>query len=228
MPLLLTTLAAFILLHVGLSATGARAVLVRGLGEGPYRGLFSLISAALLVGLVISYPLARDSAENLVLWAVPARLKHTALLIVLLGVTLAVAGILSPGPTLAGFEGMLHKPEPARGAQRLTRHPFLWGVALWALGHLLGNGELVPLLLFGGLGVMVLFGTRSIDRKGAARDPAAWAAYAAVTSNLPFAAIAQGRNRFVLGELWWRLVLGLGAGAGLYLAHPYLFGVNPG
>jgi hypothetical protein len=116
--------------------------------------------------------------------------------------------LLSPGPTLAGFESRaLAQAEPAIGALRITRNPFLWGVAFWAAGHLLANGERWAVMLFGALGAMVLFGTRSIDRKGAARNPEAWARFEAATSNVPFVAIMQGRNNLVFSELWWRLLL---------------------
>ena len=80
-------------------------------------------------------------------------------------------------------------------------------------------------MLFGALGAMVLFGTRSIDRKGAARDPEGWARFEAVTSNVPFAAIAQGRNKLVFSELWWRLAAALLAFVLIGLAHRSLFGV---
>src|SRR4029077_1355063 len=73
--------------------------------------------------------------------------------------------------------------------------------------HLLVNAALFAPMLFGGLGLMAVFGTRSIDRKGQARNPEGWAKFAAVTSNVPFAAIAQGRNKIVLGEMWWRLLV---------------------
>jgi uncharacterized membrane protein len=38
---------------------------------------------------------------------------------------------------------------PARGIQRVTRHPFLWGVAVWAFVHLIANGDVASLMLFG-------------------------------------------------------------------------------
>ena len=69
------------------------------------------------------------------------------------GSRLVVAGLFTPGPTLAGYEKSgLAQAEPARGVLRITRHPFLWGVALWALGHLLVNGERFAVMLFGALG----------------------------------------------------------------------------
>jgi uncharacterized membrane protein len=79
-------------------------------------------------------------------------------------------------------------------------------------------------MLFGALGLMVLFGTRSIDRKGAARNPEGWAKFAAVTSNVPFAAIIQGRNKIVLSEMWWRLLAAVVAYGAFAAAHGFLIG----
>jgi uncharacterized membrane protein len=70
----------------------------------------------------------------------------------------------------------------------------------------------------------VIFGARSIDRKGRARNPEAWARFEDVTSNVPFAAIAQGRNTLNTGEIGWRLIVALALVALLAWAHPMLFG----
>jgi uncharacterized membrane protein len=138
---------------------------------------------------------------------------------------LLVTGILTPSPTRIGNEKRgLAAEEPARGVLRITRHPFLWGVALWATGHLLTNGERFAVMLFGALGLMVIFGARSIDRKGRARDPVAWARFEDVTSNLPFAAITQGRNRLDLGEIGWRGLVGVAVAALVAYFHGPLFG----
>jgi uncharacterized membrane protein len=224
-------LAAFVLLHVGVSATGLRAAIVGRTGEGPYRALFSVASFALLAWVISSYGAMRGDPFdplNEAMWLPPAWLRWPAAALAFLGVALAVAGILTPGPTLAGFETRaLAADEPARGVLRITRHPFLWGAALWAGGHLLANGERFAVMLFGALGVMVILGARSIDRKGRARSGEAWARFEEVTSNAPFAAIAQGRNRLALGEIGWRGLVGLLAAAGVLLGHQLLFGVAP-
>lgn len=204
-------LSAFVLIHVGISATGLRRALVARLGEGPYRIAFSVVSLGLLVWLIQSYGAMRADPFNPLtwpLWAPPDWLRMPASALIFLGVVLAVAGVLTPGPTYAGFESSVTKSEPARGVLRITRHPFLWGVALWAAGHALVNGERFALMLFGGLGLMVVLGTRSIDRKARARNPEAWANFEEATSNLPFAAITQGRNTLKLDEIWWRVLLG--------------------
>jgi uncharacterized membrane protein len=202
-------LAVFIALHIGVAATGLRAALVKAIGEQPFRGLFSLASVAALAFLVVSYPAARTAIQNTSLFAPPAFAPHVTQALMLVSFLFVVVGLLTPGPTLAGFEGSIAKPDAAKGILRITRHPFLWGVALWALAHLISNGDRAGVMLFGGLGFMVLFGTRSIDRKTRQRTPEAWTQFAAVTSNVPFAAIVQGRNRFVLSEIGWRLLVAL-------------------
>lgn len=221
-------LAAFVLIHIGVAATGLRAALVGKIGEGPYRGLFSLASLALLVWLIVAYGQMRaDPFDplNETMWLTPDWLRIPAYALILLGLTLAVAGVLTPGPTLAGYEKKgLAQPEPARGVLRITRHPFLWGIALWAAGHLLVNGERFAVMLFGALGLMVVFGARSIDRKGRARDPEAWSRFENVTSNVPFVAIARGQNRLEVSELGWRVLLGLMVAVLIGFGHGRLFG----
>lgn len=221
-------LAVFIALHIGLSATGLRRSAVGVIGEGPYRGLFALASAGALVWMIMGYRALRgDPLDplNRLLYVPEVWGRHAAQGLVLIGFLFAVTGLLTPGPTTAGMEGMLKKEESAKGILRITRHPFLWGVFFWGLGHLLANGERGAVMLFGGLAVMVLFGTRSIDRKSAARDPEHWAQFAAVTSNVPLAAVVQGRNKLAIGEMWWRLLIAIGAYLGVVWAHGAVFGL---
>jgi uncharacterized membrane protein len=222
-------LVGFVLIHVGISATGVRTRLAGMMGEWPYRGLFSAASAVLLIMLIVGIGQMRaDPFDplNLPLWAPPDWMRWPAYVLVLFGLTLAGAGLFTPGPTLAGYEKKgLAMAEPARGVLRITRHPFLWGVALWGAGHLLVNGERFAVMLFGALAVMAVFGARSIDRKGAARDAAPWAKFEAVTSSVPFMAIAQGRNRLDLVEIGWRGLIGLAIAVALALFHREIIGV---
>jgi uncharacterized membrane protein len=220
-------LIAFVALHMGVSASGLRGVLIARIGAGPYRIAFSLASLALLAWLIFAYGAMRDDPFNQLtwpLWAPPDWLHAPALVLMFVGVALAVAGVLTPGPTLAGFESSIRKPEPARGVLRITRHPFLWGVAFWGAGHALVNGERFALMLFGALTFMVIFGARSIDRKGRARDPEAWERFAEVTSNFPFAAIAQGRNTLKLAEAWPQILAGAAAAAAFAYFHEAIIG----
>ncbi|GAN00290.1 nnrU family protein [alpha proteobacterium U9-1i] len=221
-------LAGFVVLHIGVSATGLRTLLLARLGEGLYRALFSLLSLGLLAAIIYGFGQMRaDPFDqlNAPLWRPAEWLRWPALALGFIATMFVVTGVLTPGPTYAGFEAKsLAQAEPARGVLRITRHPFLWGVAFWAAAHLLVNGERFALSLFGALGFMALYGSRSIDRKGQARDPEGWARFAAATSNVPFAAILQGRNRLALGEIGWRLAAGLAAfGLIVALHNPPVF-----
>jgi len=229
MNLFAWALAGFVLIHIGISATGLRARIVGAIGEWPYRGLFSVASGALLTALIIGLGQVRAdpfNPLNVPLWAPADWLRWPAYVLVLLGLSLAFAGLFTPGPTFAGFEKKgLERAEPAHGVLRITRHPFLWGVALWGLGHLLVNGERFAVMLFGAMALMAVYGARSIDRKGAARDPEGWAKFENVTSNMPFAAITQGRNRLAITEIGWRGLAGVAIAVAIALFHRQLFGV---
>jgi uncharacterized membrane protein len=141
-------------------------------------------------------------------WGLVFGFRPAAYLLVLIAFISVVIGLTTPSPTQVGKESQLSRgPEVARGVFRVTRHPFLWGVALWALVHLIVNGDLASLILFGSLLVLALAGTAVIDAKRQRGFGERWTQFAAVTSNVPFAAIAAGRNRLgpALAEIGiWR------------------------
>lgn len=216
----------FVLLHLLVSGTRARDALVLRLGAGPYMGLFSLASLAGLIWLGFAFGDARVSPANDVLWGPSAATRHLQLAIQLIALLLIVVGLTTPNPTSVRQEGALDRPDVVRGILRVTRHPFLWGVAIWALGHLLVNGEAASLILFGSMLALALFGTASIDAKRKRVLGLKWDPFAVQTSNVPFLAIAQGRQPLSLGEIgWWRIVLGVVIWAALAWGHPYIAGV---
>jgi uncharacterized membrane protein len=213
----------FVGIHVFVSGSRLRGVIAARTGENGFQGLFSLLSLVGLAWLGTAY--AR--APYVALWGQLEALKPLALVVVLVAFLFAAIGLTTPSPTAAGGEGRLDDAEPARGILRVTRHPFLWGVAIWAAAHLLVNGDLAALVLFGALLTLALIGPLLIDGKRAARFGDRWERFAAVTSNVPFAAIASGRNRLRLGELgWWRVAIALGAYALLITTHGWLFGAS--
>jgi uncharacterized membrane protein len=218
----------FLAIHLLVAGTPLRDRLIARLGAAAYRGLFSLASLAGLVWLCIAY---RD-APVIVLWGKLPELKPAALFAMAIAVALVVLGLTKPNPTGVGGEALLATgraaaPEPV-GVQRITRHPFLWGVALWAALHLVLNGDVASLVLFGALAGLALYGTVSIDAKRRRALGAAWDGFAARTSNLPFLALAQGRAALRLGEHkpWeWLVVAGV---YGVIVAlHASVFGVSP-
>jgi uncharacterized membrane protein len=104
----------------------------------------------------------------------------------------------------------------------------MWGIALWAAAHVLARGDAASVVFFGAFLVLALSGTLLIDRRKRAAAGDSWPQFAAVTSNLPFAAIAGGRNRFSGSEIGWMApALALAAYAVLIWLHPVLFGARP-
>lgn len=182
----------FLFIHFAVSGTRWRDALVARLGEGPYSGLFSLVSLAAILWMAHAY----SHAPAIELWGLLLSLRPIAFAVVFVGVLLVVIGLSSPNPTSVGMEGRVAEgAAAARGITRITRHPFLWGVTLWAFAHLVVNGDLASLILFGSLLLNALPGTAVIDAKLRRRFGPAWQAFAASTSNVPFAAIAAGRNQ---------------------------------
>ncbi len=112
----------------------------------------------------------------------------------------------------------------ACSASRVT--PFLWGVMLWSGSHLIVNGNVPALFLFGSLFLTAAVGTRDIDRKRLRTDPEAFRRYATLTSNLPFAAIAAGRNHLVFRELWVPFAVGLVLAGAVLHFHQSWFGLS--
>lgn len=226
MTQLIAAAAVFVLLHLLVSGTRLRGALVSGIGEGPYMGLFSLASVAALVWLAIAYGHAKGMGG--VYWDLGRGARDAQLVIQLIAFLLIVPGLFTRNPTSVKQEASLDRPDVASGMLRITRHPFLWGVAIWAAGHLLVNGDTPSILLFGSLLVLAVFGTFSIDAKRKRALGEKWDGFAAQTSNVPFGAIVSGRQKLSLGEIgWWRIGLAVAIYAAALFAHPYLFGVNP-
>lgn len=214
----------FIGLHVFVSGTRLRGAIVARTGEKGFQGLFSLLSLVAIVWMCRAY----GQAGSITLWGEVAALRPAAMVLMFFAALLVVLGLTTPNPTTAGAEGQLDRPEPATGVLRISRHPFLWGVALWALTHLLLTGDAASFVFFGTFALVALIGPPLIDAKRQARFGAKWESFASVTSNVPFGAILQGRNTFNLDEVgWWRLGLGVGLYVAFLGTHRWLFGASP-
>jgi uncharacterized membrane protein len=217
----------FLALHLLVSGTRLRDALTGRIGQGPYMGLFSLASLAGLAWLGFAFAKARAEPGNQIYWHLSDATRNVQIGLQLLAMLLIVPGLTTPNPTSVRQEGVLDRPDVIKGMLRVTRHPFLWGVAIWAFGHLMANGDAASIVLFGAILVLALFGTASIDAKRRRALGGKWDAFAAQTSNIPFGAIGAGRQRLDLREIgWWRIALGFAVWLVFLVAHPYLFGVD--
>jgi len=168
---LIAASAYFLLIHFGVSGTRLRDTLVARLGEGLYRGAFSFASLIGLVWIIYTY----RHAPRVHLWDQPLNLRPIAFLLVFVAFLFVVIGLATPSPTQVGMESKLSEgTDIARGMVRITRHPFLWGVALWALVHLTVNGDLASLIVFGSLLFLAIGGTVTIDAKRRRQFGSGW------------------------------------------------------
>jgi uncharacterized membrane protein len=221
---LIAAVAFFLAIHLGIAGTRARAAIVRRTGEKAFSGMFAVLSLAGIVWIVRAY--SRAPVEHL--WASPPWVRYLAIALAFVGFLLVVIGLLTPNPTTASFGGLVKRDGIVRGMLRVTRHPFLWGVALWALGHLAANGDLASVILFGSFLFLALVGTVSIDAKRRDRYGDQWERFAGATSNVPFGAIAAGRTTFALAEIGlWRIGVALAAFALTFYFHAAIFGAPP-
>ena len=215
----------FVGIHVFVSGTSLRGAIVTRTGEKVYQALFSLVSLVGLVWLCLAYAGASSSDP----WEPAGWLVPITHLFTLLAFLFVVIGVTTPSPTSVGGEAALREEGAVKGILRITRHPFLFGVAFWALAHLLVARDAAALVFFGALLLLAIVGPSSIDGKRARALGDEWTRFAESTSRFPFLAIFQGRNTLELAEIgWWRIALALVLYAVFLGTHGWLFGVSPG
>ena len=194
-----------------ITSTPLRPLLVNAIGEWPYRGAYSLVALVTLVWMGWAYA----NAPREVLWLGFKGITYVAMPLAFI---LMACGY-GRNPTMVGADRLLKSEDPARGIIRVTRHPIMWGIMLWAASHLVARGDLKSLIFFGGLLLVAALGTVLMDARK--RSNPDFARFAAVSSNVPFVAIARGRNRIVWREIGWlRPAAGLAAFFLVLLVHP--------
>jgi uncharacterized membrane protein len=210
MTMLVIATAAFLATHF-VTSTPLRPALVNAIGEWPYRGVYSLVAFVTLGWMIWAY----TGTPREQLWNPTKELSFVAMPLAFI---LIACGYWR-NPTMVGADRLLKSEDPARGMIRITRHPIMWGVMLWAAAHILARGDLKSLIFFGAFLVLAGVGTLFMDARK--RTNSDWPRFAAVTSHVPFVAIAQGRNRIVWREIGWlRPALGLAVFFAVLVFHP--------
>ena len=180
----MTTLTAGLLLFLGMHslrilADDWRAAQIARIGGRKWKGLFALVS---LIGFVlIIWGFGQARASPVTLWDPPAWARHVTSLLVLPAFVLIVAGNM-PGTKMKAALG----------------HPMLAGTALWAFAHLIANGRLAGVVLFGSFLVWAIVDYVSSRR----RDDAAGVVYPAGAWSRDVLAIAIGAVAWVAFGFW--------------------------
>jgi uncharacterized membrane protein len=181
----------FLAIHsVSIVAPRWRAATVARLGEQPWKAIYSAAAAVGLALLIVGYGMARR--DPIVLYAPPPALRHLALVLMLPVFPLFFAAYL-----------------PGR-IRRAAKHPLLLAVKFWALAHLLANGTLADVLLFGGFLAWAVVDRISVKRRSVAEAHDVPAAPAAPYNDA--IALVGGLAVYVVVVFW---------------AHRWLIGVSP-
>lgn len=224
METLLLTIGVFIAFHLIPAIGPVRRRLVANIGLVPYIVGYSMLSLGLLGWVGVAYA----EADYVELWAQATWMRWVPV-VVMVPVCVLLAGFfVHANPLSVGFRGASFNPDKP-GIVSVTRHPLMWALLLWALAHIVPNGDVASLLMFGLFAVLGAVGPLSLDAKarrqlGAER----WAALAKPTSNLPFAAALQGHSKIDWGNVLCQPAIGgMILYAVLMAAHPYVIGVSP-
>ena len=210
MTMLIAATLVFLATHF-LASTPLRPKLVAAMGQWPYTGLYSVVAFFTIGWMIWAY----RNAPSTFLWVwwreAPYFLMPIAFVLIACGYW--------RNPTMVGADKLLKSDDPARGIIRVTRHPIMWGVMLWAVAHILANADLKALVFFGGFFLLAALGTVFMDARK--RSNPDWPRFAAVTSHVPFVAIVQGRNRLVWREIGWlRPAIGVAVFLAVLAFHP--------
>jgi uncharacterized membrane protein len=186
MLILILGIVLFVGVHVFSTLRGPRAALIGKLGANGYKGAYSVVAGLGL--LLIVWGFSRYRAEGLIpVWEPPHWLRHLTMPLVWVAFV-ALASRRAPESRIRGW----------------LRHPTLVAIKSWALGHLLVNGDLGGMLLFGSLLGFGVYDRIAVKRRGDLGAPRL--------------------SAFTRGD-----AIALGAGTALYalflVLHPWLFGV---
>lgn len=182
MSLLITTCVLFVGTHLLLSHP-LRAGLASRLGERGFQIVYSIVAIATFILVVQAW---RGMPPEPPLWAVGDGLWIVASLIVLFASILFV-GSLVGNPALAAPGAEKAAAAAPRGVFAITRHPMMWGFALWALAHVMVMPTPGQIILSAMIAFLALVGSAGQDVKKARLMGDAWRGWAARTSFIPFA-----------------------------------------
>ena len=182
--------AAFVGTHF-LMSHPLRRPLVARMGEGPFRGLYSLVSIVLFGLMIWVYRRIGDQAP---LWDAGEAGWIIATVLMFVGSILFVGSFVG-NPALPGAPRPKGAPS---GVLAITRHPMMWGFALWAIAHVIVIATPKALVFDGAIIFLALVGAALQDRKKQGLMGETWHEWTAQTGFLPFARGLRNPGTFAL------------------------------
>lgn len=212
--------ALFLVTHLLPSRGNLRDRLIAALGRRWYFSIYGTVSLLLLIWMIV----AAARAPYVELWAAADWQRWLANIAVPLALWLAVIGIGIGYPhTLGGRRAQVFDAANP-GMAAITRHPVLWALALWSMAHMLANGDLAHVVLFGGFAIMALAAMPVFDRRARrALNATDWAEVALVAPLLPRPAFRSVNRQSLLKRSAIALAIYLLA----YPLHQPIIGVSP-
>ena len=218
--------ASFVAGHVLFTHSRIRSGLTRLIGTKAYWSLFSLTSIGLFTCALWS---ALNAPQDIV-WKYEPWHGLLAFVFILTGFALIIFSIRSPNPFSLFASAQSYSAE-AKGLTPITRHPVLWGIVFWAIGHIIANGNAGIIAFFVIQTLFSVFGAASMDKRFKNKVSAeAWRTLSEGTSFVPnplglFRVIRAGG--FTYKQVFWRTVIFILLTIVLVSVHPLLLGVSP-
>ena len=219
---LLVASTSFVGIHMAMSSSSIRTPLLARLAQKKFRLLYFLISGALFSWMITAY----FNAPSLVLFEPNTGMKHASFSIMGFACFLVVFGYTTSNPMAIGKKGEGVNSLPF-GVLKITRHPIMWGMALFAFCHVLASGTAAALIFFGSIVILAIAGAHHIDMNKKEDGKGNWNAYLKLTSHVPLGAIISGRLRVDRGEYkWWQICLTAVLYASFLMSHKEIVGRN--
>lgn len=181
--------AAFVGAHF-LMSHPLRAPMVAALkGEGPFRGVYSLVMFGLLAWLWLAFS---GAPRGEYFWAVADGMWMAGSVLMLVA-SILLAGSFMGNPALAAPGAEKHAAAPAKGVFAITRHPMMWSFAIWSVVHAMVAPYLASFALTAGIAILAIGGSMGQDAKKTALLGDTWRDWMARTAFVPFGGQLSGR-----------------------------------
>ncbi|CUH64617.1 putative membrane protein [Thalassovita gelatinovora] len=210
--------AVFFLSHNLPTRPEVKTRIVAAIGDWGFTTVYSVLSLAVLYWLLM----AAGRAPVVMLWGWAPWQNHVPLIAMCIVCVLLALTIARPNPFSFGGARNDWFSTDRPGLIRWTRHPILMALAIWALAHLVPNGDLAHVILFGTFASFAVLGMKLIDRRKQRVMGSDWVRLRQELSSGPFL-----HSPASLRGLSIRLFFGVLAYAALLHLHPLLFGVSP-